>query len=194
MALTESNMLPLGTFAPDFKLVDVVSNTEKSLNELKGEQGTLIVFMCNHCPYVVHLIDALVALAERNLAQGINTIAISSNDIENYPEDRPEKMKALAIEKAFSFPYLYDEEQTIAKAYDAACTPDFYLLDNENKLVYRGRFDRSRPGNSTAVTGEDLQHAIDLLVKNNPIPENQIPSMGCNIKWKAGNEPAGFSI
>ena len=194
MALTESNMLPLGTFAPDFKLVDVVSNTEKSLNELKGEQGTLIVFMCNHCPYVVHLIDALVALAERNLAQGINTIAISSNDIENYPEDRPEKMKALAIEKDFSFPYLYDEEQTIAKAYDAACTPDFYLLDNENKLVYRGRFDRSRPGNSTAVTGEDLQHAIDLLVKNNPIPENQIPSMGCNIKWKAGNEPAGFSI
>ena len=194
MALTESNMLPLGTFAPDFKLVDVVSNTEKSLNELKGEQGTLIVFMCNHCPYVVHLIDALVALAERNLAKGINTIAISSNDIENYPEDRPEKMKALAIEKDFSFPYLYDEEQTIAKAYDAACTPDFYLLDNENKLVYRGRFDESRPGNSIAVTGEDLQYAIDLLVKNNPIAENQIPSMGCNIKWKAGNEPAGFSI
>ena len=194
MALTESNMLPLGTFAPDFKLVDVVSNAEKSLNELKGEQGTLIVFMCNHCPYVVHLIDALVALAERNLAIGINTIAISSNDIENYPEDRPEKMKALAIEKDFSFPYLYDEEQTIAKAYDAACTPDFYLLDNENKLVYRGRFDESRPGNSIAVTGEDLQYAIDLLVKNNPIAENQIPSMGCNIKWKAGNEPAGFSI
>ena len=194
MALTESNMLPLGTFAPDFKLVDVVSNAEKSLNELKGEQGTLIVFMCNHCPYVVHLIDALVALAERNLAQGIKTIAISSNDIENYPEDRPEKMKALAIEKDFSFPYLYDEEQTIAKAYDAACTPDFYLLDNENKLVYRGRFDESRPGNSIAVTGEDLQYAIDLLVKNNPIAENQIPSMGCNIKWKAGNEPAGFSI
>ena len=194
MALTESNMLPLGTLAPDFKLVDVVSNTEKSLNELKGEQGTLIVFMCNHCPYVVHLIDALVALAERNLAQGIHTIAISSNDIENYPEDRPEKMKALAIEKDFPFPYLYDEEQTIAKAYDAACTPDFYLLDNENTLVYRGRFDGSRPGNSIAVTGEDLQHAIDLLVKNNPIPENQIPSMGCNIKWKTGNEPAGFFI
>ena len=194
MALTESNMLPLGTLAPAFQLIDTVDDQLKTLDQLKGEKGTLVVFMCNHCPYVVHLLDEFIALAKHNLPQGIRTVAISSNDVENYPADHPDKMKALALEKDFSFPYLFDEDQSVAKAYDAACTPDFYLLNENNSLVYRGRFDRSRPGNDAPITGEDLQQAIDLLIKNNPIPENQIPSMGCNIKWKAGNEPAGFSI
>ena len=194
MALTESNMLPLATVAPFFQLIDTVDDQFKTLDQLKGEKGTLVVFMCNHCPYVVHLLDELITLAKHNLARGIHTIAISSNDVEKYPADHPRKMKELAIEKDFSFPYLFDEDQSVAKAYDAACTPDFYLLNKNNSLVYRGRFDPSRPGNDIPITGKDLQKAIDLLLNNNPIPENQIPSMGCNIKWKAGNEPAGFSI
>ena len=194
MALTESNMLPLATVAPFFQLIDTVDDQFKTLDQLKGEKGTLVVFMCNHCPYVVHLLDELITLAKNNLARGIHTIAISSNDVEKYPADHPRKMKELAIEKDFSFPYLFDEDQSVAKAYDAACTPDFYLLNKNNSLVYRGRFDPSRPGNDIPITGKDLQKAIDLLLNNNPIPENQIPSMGCNIKWKAGNEPAGFSI
>ena len=194
MALTESNMLPLGTQAPEFMLIDVVDEKIKSLNELKGNNGTIVVFMCNHCPYVVHLLDEFVALAQKNIAHGIQTIAISSNDVENYPDDHPDKMKQLSIKKEFSFPYLYDEDQSIAKAYEAACTPDFYLLDGDNTLVYRGRFDASRPGNNSTITGEDLQLAIDQLLKKEPIPAHQVPSMGCNIKWKAGNEPAGFFI
>lgn len=194
MALVESNMLPLGTTAPQFTLPNVVSNQQESLQSLQGEKGTLVVFSCNHCPYVIHLMDAFVAFAEKNKARGIATIVISSNDVDNYPADHPELMRELAVEKNFSFPYLYDEEQTVAKAYDAACTPDFYLLNSDNILVYRGRFDASRPGNKIPVTGIDLQTAIDAMLKNNPIPEQQYPSMGCNIKWKAGNEPAGFSI
>ena len=129
MALTESNMLPLGTQAPEFMLIDVVDEKIKSLNELKGNNGTIVVFMCNHCPYVVHLLDEFVALAKKNIAHGIQTIAISSNDVENYPDDHPDKMKQLSIKKEFSFPYLYDEDQSIAKAYEAACTPDFYLME-----------------------------------------------------------------
>lgn len=194
MALVESNMLPLGTTAPDFSLPNVVDNSLGSLSNLKGEKGTLVVFTCNHCPYVVHLLDAFVALAKKNKDKGIATIAISSNDVENYPADHPDLMRKLAQEKQFTFPYLYDEAQTVAKAYDAACTPDFYLLDAQHALVYRGRFDASRPGNDTPITGEDLQNAIDAILKKDPIPENQYPSMGCNIKWKTGNEPAGFSI
>ena len=135
MALTESNMLPLGTQAPEFKLIDVVDERIKSLNQLKGDKGTIVVFMCNHCPYVVHLLDEFVSLAQKNIAHGIQTIAISSNDVENYPDDHPEKMKQLAFEKGFSFPYLYDEDQSIAKAYEAACTPDFYLLDQGECLT-----------------------------------------------------------
>ena len=150
--------------------------------------------MCNHCPYVVHLLNEFVALAQKNIAHGIQTVAISSNDVENYPDDHPDKMKQLSLEKGFSFPYLYDEDQSVAKAYEAACTPDFYLLDKENVLVYRGRFDASRPGNDSTITGEDLQLAIDQLLKKESIPAHQIPSMGCNIKWKAGNEPARFFI
>ena len=194
MALVESNMLPLGTIAPDFSLPNVVDKSMGSLCSLKGEKGTLIVFTCNHCPYVVHLLDAFVALAKKNKGKGVATIAISSNDVENYPADHPDLMRKLAQEKNFTFPYLYDEAQTVAKAYDAACTPDFYLLNAQHALVYHGRFDASRPGNDTPITGEDLQNAIDAMLKKDPIPENQYPSMGCNIKWKTGNEPAGFSI
>lgn len=194
MALVESNMLPLGTIAPDFSLPNVVDNSLGSLSGLKGEKGTLVVFTCNHCPYVVHLLDAFIALAKKNKDKGVETIAISSNDIENYPLDHPDLMRNLAQEKQFTFAYLYDEAQTVAKAYNAACTPDFYLLNSNNELVYRGRFDASRPGNDIPITGEDLQNAIDALLKKDPIPANQYPSMGCNIKWKAGNEPAGFSI
>lgn len=194
MALVESNMLPLGTIAPDFSLPNVVDNSLGSLSNLKGEKGTLVVFTCNHCPYVVHLLDAFVALAKKNKGKGVATIAISSNDVENYPADHPDLMRKLAQEKNFTFPYLYDEAQTVAKAYDAACTPDFYLLNAQHALVYRGRFDASRPGNDTPITGEDLQNAIDAMLKKDPILENQYPSMGCNIKWKTGNEPAGFSI
>lgn len=194
MALVESNMLPLGTIAPDFSLPNVVDKSLGSLSRLKGEKGTLVVFTCNHCPYVVHLLDAFVAFAKNNKERGIETIAISSNDIENYPLDHPDLMRDLAQEKQFTFAYLYDEAQTVAKAYNAACTPDFYLLNTQNELVYRGRFDASRPGNDTPITGEDLQNAINAMLKKDPIPENQYPSMGCNIKWKTGNEPAGFSI
>ena len=194
MALVESNMLPLGTIAPDFSLPNVVDNSLGALSNLKGEKGTLVVFTCNHCPYVVHLLDAFVALAKKNKGKGVATIAISSNDVENYPADHPDLMRKLAQEKNFTFPYLYDEAQTVAKAYDAACTPDFYLLNAQHALIYHGRFDASRPGNDTPITGEDLQNAIDAMLKKDPIPENQYPSMGCNIKWKTGNEPAGFSI
>ena len=194
MALVESNMLPLGTIAPDFSLPNVVDNTNNSLQQLKGENGTIVVFSCNHCPYVIHLLDAFVAFAKENKGKGIETIVISSNDVENYPADHPDLMRELALEKSFSFPYLYDESQAVAKAYDAACTPDFYLLNAKNELVYRGRFDASRPGNNTTITGEDLQNAVDNLLKKDPILEKQYPSMGCNIKWKAGNEPAGFFI
>ena len=194
MALVESNMLPLGTIAPDFSLPNVVDNSLGALSNLKGEKGTLVVFTCNHCPYVVHLLDAFVALAKKNKGKGVATIAISSNDVENYPADRPDLMRKLAQEKNFTFPYLYDEAQTVAKAYDAACTPDFYLLNAQHALVYHRRFDASRPGNDTPIIGEDLQNAIDAMLKKDSIPENQYPSMGCNIKWKTGNEPAGFSI
>jgi peroxiredoxin len=194
MALVESNMIPLGTIAPDFSLPNVVDNSVGSLSNLKGGKGTLVVFICNHCPYVVHLLDAFVALAKKNKVKGLATIAISSNDVENYPADHPDLMRKLAQEKKIMFPYLYDEAQTVAKAYDAACTPDFYLLNAQHALVYHGRFDASRPGNDTPITGEDLQNAIDAMLKKDPIPENQYPSMGCNIKWKTGNEPAGFSI
>jgi peroxiredoxin len=187
-------MLPLGTIAPDFSLPNVVDNSLGSLSNLKGEKGTLVVFICNHCPYVVHLLDAFIALAKKNKVKGLATIAISSNDVENYPADHPDLMRKLAQEKKIMFPYLYDEAQTVAKAYDAACTPDFYLLNAQHALVYHGRFDASRPGNDTPITGEDLQNAIDAMLKKDPIPENQYPSMGCNIKWKTGNEPAGFSI
>lgn len=184
MARTPSNMLPLGTKAPEFNLIDAVSGEHYSLDHLKGPKGTLVIFMCNHCPFVIHVLDEIVNLAAEYKNKSIDTIAISSNDIENYPDDSPDKMKALAQKHDFTFPYLYDETQQVAKAYDAACTPDFYLFDNNLRLVYRGQLDNSRPGNGIPVTGEDLRKAIDSLLAGKTIPDDQKPSLGCNIKWK----------
>lgn len=184
MARTESNMMPLGTKAPDFKLIDTVDNTKKSLNELKGTKATLVMFICNHCPFVVHVSAQLSQLAKDYMSKGINCIAISSNDVENYPQDGPELMKQNAIDNDYIFPYLYDQTQTIAKAYDAACTPDFFLFNDNLKLVYAGQLDDSRPGNDKPVTGKNIRAAMDAIIKNENVNPNQKPSMGCNIKWK----------
>ncbi|MBX2904231.1 MAG: thioredoxin family protein [Chitinophagales bacterium] len=184
MALTPSNMIPLGTLAPDFSLPDTVSGREFSFYDIKGIAGTLLVFMCNHCPYVKHINHQFAAIAAEYGQKGIGIAAISSNNVEKYPDDAPDKMKELALEENFVFPYLYDETQAVAKLYDAACTPDFYLFNAENKLVYRGQFDDSRPGNNVAVTGKDLLAAMNALLAGREISPVQRPSMGCNIKWK----------
>lgn len=184
MARTPSNMMPLGTVAPNFSLTDTVSGNAYTLEELKGNNGTLVYFICNHCPFVIHVIEELVAVSKYYTASGVSTIAISSNDVENYPQDSPENMKIFAKDYGFSFPYIYDESQAIAKAYDAACTPDIYLFDSNLKCVYRGQLDGSRPGNEVPVNGVDLRNAIDNLLNGTEIPSNQLPSIGCNIKWK----------
>lgn len=189
MAQTPSNMLPLGTRAPDFNLLDTVSNKMLSLSDCKGINGTVIMFICNHCPFVKHVNAQLSQLAKDYKPKGIAWVAISSNDIEAYPQDAPQFMKKLAADEGFIFPYLYDETQLIAKAYEAACTPDLYLFDARLKLVYRGQLDSSRPGNDIPVTGADLTNAIDALLNNQPISKDQKPSIGCNIKWRAENEP-----
>lgn len=184
MARTPSNMLPLGTIAPDFNLLDTVSNKMLPLQNLKGEQGTVIMFICNHCPFVIHVNPEIVSIANAYAEKGIGFIAISSNDVVNYPQDSPEKMKTHAEVENYPFPYLYDETQAIAKAYDAACTPDFYVFDTDLKLIYRGQLDDSRPGNGLPVTGKDLRHALDCLLDNKENTQPQKPSIGCNIKWK----------
>ncbi|WP_190809379.1 thioredoxin family protein [Flagellimonas sp. S3867] len=183
MARTPSNMLALGTKAPDFKLVDTVTDTPHALEQLKGERGTVIMFICNHCPFVIHVNPEITRMATEYQSKGIGFIAISSNDIVNYPQDAPHLMKKKAQEEGYSFPYLFDETQEVAKAYDAACTPDFYLFDSNIKLVYRGQLDDSRPGNGIPLTGYDLRNALDSLLKGEAIDENQKPSIGCNIKW-----------
>lgn len=185
MANTPSNMLPLGTKAPEFTLRDVVSNDEISLDDAKGLKGTLIMFICNHCPFVKHVNEQISLLAKDYKSKGITCIAISSNDVENYPQDGPDEMKANAIEQDFIFPYLYDQTQEVARNYDAACTPDFFLFDDQLTLVYRGQLDDSRPGNGVPVTGKDLRHAMDCLLENETNTWNQKPSIGCNIKWKS---------
>ncbi|HYF97673.1 MAG TPA: thioredoxin family protein [Coxiellaceae bacterium] len=184
MALTYSEMLPLATPAPDFKLPNVVSGKLESLSELKSPVATVICFICNHCPYVIHIKSELIKVARDYQNKGVHFIAINSNDTENYPQDGPEKMKAEAEDLHYPFPYLFDETQTVAKAYQAACTPDFYVFDKDLKCVYRGRFDESSPGNNVAVTGKDLITALDNLLQGTPINPEQKPSMGCNIKWK----------
>ena len=184
MARTESNMLPLGTKAPDFKLFDVISTNNLSVKELQGEKGTIIMFICNHCPFVKHVNEELVRIANDYEIKGFRFIAINSNDVEAYPDDSPEEMAKTAIENKFSFPYFFDETQEVAKAYDAACTPDFYVFDTELKLVYRGQLDDSRPGNNIPVTGKDLREALDRLLNSEPQRTAQKPSIGCNIKWK----------
>lgn len=184
MALADSNMVPLGSKAPAFTLLDTVSNKEVTLDEIKSEVATVVMFICNHCPYVKHIQPELVRLAEDFIPDGVNCIAISSNDVENYPEDSPELMHDEAKKWGYPFPYLYDETQIVARAYDAACTPDFYIFDNEMKLIYRGQLDNSRPGNGQELTGSDIRNALNDYLKGNPITDNQIPSQGCNIKWK----------
>lgn len=184
MVLTPSKMLPLGTKAPDFKLWDVISDKKLSLNELKSDIATVIMFICNHCPYVKHVQKGLVELANDYIPKGISFIAICSNDIENYPDDSPENMRAVAKRLAYPFPYLFDESQEIARAYDATCTPDFYIFDKDLRCVYRGQMDDSRPGNGKPVTGKDIRDALDNILGGKPVAEEQYPSIGCNIKWK----------
>lgn len=184
MARTESNMFPLGSIAPDFSLLNVVSGEQLSLKNAKSDVATVIMFICNHCPFVKHVDDELIRLANDYQQKGISFIAISSNDVENYPDDSPENMKKVAEELSYPFPYLYDETQEIAKAYDAACTPDFYIFDRDLKCVYRGQLDDSRPGNEKPVTGESIRAALDALLHNEPVSDVQKPSLGCNIKWK----------
>lgn len=184
MALTPSNMLPLGTEAPRFELWDSVSNSIKTLNVLQGSKGTLVMFICNHCPFVVHINEALVRLANEVQPKGIGMIAISSNDAQAYPQDGPEAMQLHAKKLNYPFPYLYDETQLVAKAYDAACTPDFYLFDANLKLTYRGQLDDSRPGNGLPIDGNDLKHAIQCLIEEKYNTHTQKQSIGCNIKWK----------
>lgn len=184
MSLTYSTMLPLGTIAPDFTLPDAISGKMLSLQELKSPQGTIVMFICNHCPYVKHILPKLLEITKIYQTKDISFIAINSNDIENYSDDSPENMQKLGKQLHFSFPYLFDETQEIAKKYQAACTPDFYLFDKNLHCVYRGRFDGATPGNNHPVTGKDLCAAIDHLLENKPIDSNQISSIGCNIKWR----------
>lgn len=184
MARTPSNMIPLGTIAPGFKLKDTNSNNEYSFEDLKGSKGTLVIFICNHCPFVLHVIREIVMIANDYRVQGIGVIAISSNDIVKYPQDSPEMMTEFAFQNKIDFPYLFDESQEVAKAYEAACTPDFYLFDNQDRLFYRGQLDASRPGNGIPLSGSDLRSAIDGLIYNRSLNEIQKPSIGCSIKWK----------
>ncbi|HUA38444.1 MAG TPA: thioredoxin family protein [Candidatus Sulfopaludibacter sp.] len=191
MALTPSTMLPLGTTAPDFKLPDTNGKTI-ALADFKGKTALLVLFICNHCPYVKHIRTGLAQLARDYLPRGVALVGINSNDVANYPEDSPANMKEEVKSAGYTFPYLYDESQAVAKAYRAACTPDIYLFDKNRGLVYRGQFDDSRPGNGVPVTGKDLRAALDAVLAGKPVLPNQKASMGCNIKWKAGNEPDYF--
>lgn len=184
MALTPSSMLALGTQAPDFKLMDTLTGKTYNLEVAKGPKATVIMFICNHCPYVKHVVHELVRLAKDYQAKDIGFVAISANDAAGYPEDAPEKMTQLARQLGFSFPYLYDETQSTAKAYQAACTPDFFIFDKDLLCIYRGQLDGSRPGNKIPVTGKDIRSALDNILQGKPINPHQIPSMGCNIKWK----------
>ena len=184
MARTPSVMIPLGTKAPDFTLPDTVSGNLLSLQQLKSDKATVIMFICNHCPFVKHVQEELVRLANDYIPKGVSFAAISSNDAENYPDDSPDNMKKVANEWNYPFPYLYDESQDVAKAYKAACTPDFYIFDGNLELVYRGQLDDSRPGSDLPVTGKDMRAALDQLLAGKPVDPNQRPSLGCNIKWK----------
>lgn len=184
MAFTESTMLPLGVQAPDFQLPDTVSGKYLQLKDLRGNQATVIMFLCNHCPYVLHVNPEIARLARDYQPKGVSFIGISSNDVEKYPADAPDKMQETAQTAGYTFPYLYDESQEVAKSYDAACTPDFYLFDADLTLVYRGRLDGSRPGNNISLDGADLRNALNALLSGQPVPMIQYPSGGCNIKWK----------
>ena len=184
MTAVSSTMLSLGTAAPEFALPDTISGKEISLESIQSDLATVIMFICNHCPYVKHVNQEIVRLANNYQARGVSFVAISSNDVEAYPADSPERMKEVAAQHGYPFPYLYDEDQSVAKAYQAACTPDFYIFDEQMKLVYRGQLDGSRPRNDIPVTGEDVRSALDAIIEGEPVSEEQRPSIGCNIKWK----------
>ena len=188
MAETPSTMLTLGTEAPDFSLPDT-NGKNVSRDQAAGEKGLLVMFICNHCPFVIHVREQLAQLGKDYMPQGIGVVAISANDISTHPQDSPEKMAQEVKTAGYTFPYLYDESQQVAQAYRAACTPDFFLFDSDKKLAYRGQLDDSRPGNNKPVTGKDLRAALDAVLAGGPVSDQQLPSMGCNIKWKAGNEP-----
>jgi len=187
-------MIPLGTPTPDFSLPDVVMGKTVSLSHFKNSPALLVMFICNHCPYVKHVQAGLTQMAKDLQARGVAVVAISSNDAANYPEDGPEKMKEEAKRAGYTFPYLFDESQSVARAYRAACTPDFFLFDGQQKLVYRGQMDDARRGNTLPVTGKDLRAAVDAVLDGQPVSANQIPSLGCNIKWKPGQEPEYFHL
>ena len=191
MVRTASTMLPLGTKAPAFSLPDVVGK-QVSLADFADAPALLVIFMCNHCPYVKHVAAGLAALAKEYQHRGVAVVGINSNDVANYPDDSPEKMADEAKARGYTFPYLYDATQAVAKAYRAACTPDFYVFDKQQKLVYRGQMDSSRPDGGLPVTGEDLRAALDAVLTGRPLSSKHKPSIGCNIKWKPGNEPDYF--
>ena len=192
MVLTPSTMLPLGTRAPEFSLPDTNGKTV-SLSNFADAPALLVIFMCNHCPFVKHVADEIAKLASEYQERGVAVVAISSNDVASHPDDSPAKMAEEAAARGYTFPYLYDETQEVAKAYRAACTPDFYVFDREQVLAYRGQMDSSRPDSGIPVTGEDLRAALDAVLEGRPAADEQTPSIGCNIKWKAGNEPNYFA-
>ena len=191
MVLTPSTMLPLGTKAPDFSLANVDGKTV-SLADFPHAKAYLIMFMCNHCTYVKHVAPELARLGRDYQGKGVVVIGISSNDIQSHPDDAPAKMKSEAAERGYTFPYLFDETQKVAQAYKAACTPDFYVFDKDKQLTYRGQLDASRPDSGIPVTGKDLRAALDAVLSGKPAAADQKPSIGCNIKWKPGNEPPYF--
>lgn len=188
MALTPSTMLPLGTTAPNFQLPDVVSGKTISLDTFAGKQALLVMFICRHCPFVKHVQVELAKIGQDYVNANVGIVAISANDADNYPDDAPDQLKQLARELGFTFPFCYDESQETAKAYTAACTPDFFLFDGNRQLVYRGQLDDSRPSNNKPVTGQDLRSALDAVLASQPVNLDQKPSIGCNIKWKPGSE------
>ena len=194
MAAITSNMLPLGTSAPDFVLTNAITNKLCSLQDLRGDKGTVIMFICNHCPFVKHVNEELVRVANDYRVLGFSFIAIMSNDVEKYPNDHPDLMWKVARQFHYPFPYLYDITQNVAKAYDAACTPDFYLFDSDLKLIYRGQLDDSRPGNGIPVNGRDLREAMDAVLNNRKVSDHQKPSIGCSIKWRDDRYKPGFKL
>lgn len=192
MAMVESTMLSLGTQAPDFSLPDVVSGKTVTLDSFAEANALLVMFICQHCPFVKHVQAELARIGQDYRPKGLGIVAISANSVETHPQDAPEHLKAMAEQLGFNFPFCYDESQEVAKHYTAACTPDFFLFDGDRRLVYRGQLDDSRPSNGVPVTGQDLRAALDQVLAHEPVPEAQKPSVGCNIKWAPGNEPAYF--
>ncbi len=192
MVATASTMLPLGTPAPHFSLLNAADGSAVSLDDLSGRKALLVMFICNHCPFVIHVRDELTRIASDYATRDLAIAAINSNSEQTHPQDGPQHMKSLAAELGWRFPFLFDEDQSVAKAYRAACTPDFFIFDSELHLAYRGQLDSSRPGNNIPVTGEDLRAAIDAVLEGRATPEEQKPSIGCNIKWAPGNEPSYF--